>query len=127
MLTDESEALRRVGEHIRAARQAAEMTQAQLAEKLGLTRTSIVNLEAGRQDIGLSRLAALTSILKLDLLALVAADALAPRPYVWVDPVFDVQCSACNGSVGEELFHSKGAAEAARRAHVAWHARNVQR
>jgi transcriptional regulator with XRE-family HTH domain len=38
-----------VGERIRATRLRREMTQAQLAEKLKLSRASIVNIEAGRQ------------------------------------------------------------------------------
>jgi transcriptional regulator with XRE-family HTH domain len=42
-----------VGELIRAARGAARMTQAQLAEGANLTRSSIANIEAGRQRVPL--------------------------------------------------------------------------
>lgn len=37
------------GRLVRTARRDADLTQAQLAEAIGLTRTSIANIEAGRQ------------------------------------------------------------------------------
>jgi DNA-binding XRE family transcriptional regulator len=37
------------GEAVRIAREAKHLTQAELAEQVGLSRTSIVNVEAGRQ------------------------------------------------------------------------------
>jgi transcriptional regulator with XRE-family HTH domain len=40
-----------LGSRVREARKARSMTQGQLALRLGLTRTSVVNLEAGRQGI----------------------------------------------------------------------------
>lgn len=39
----------RIGQLIRAARREAGLTQDQVAERLGLTRTSITNIESGRQ------------------------------------------------------------------------------
>lgn len=44
---------RAVGELVRAARSAARMTQAQLADGANLTRSSIANIEAGRQRVPL--------------------------------------------------------------------------
>jgi len=37
------------GSLVRAARRNADLTQAQLADAIGLTRTSVANIEAGRQ------------------------------------------------------------------------------
>ena len=45
-----------IGEAIRAARCENELTQAQLAEMVGILRTSIVNIEAGRQRLPIDRL-----------------------------------------------------------------------
>jgi transcriptional regulator with XRE-family HTH domain len=42
-----------VGKRIREAREAADMTQGELAQKISLVRTSIVNFESGRQRIPL--------------------------------------------------------------------------
>jgi DNA-binding XRE family transcriptional regulator len=42
---------KRFGKNIRNLRLACGMTQGRLGEKVGLTRTSIVNIEAGRQRV----------------------------------------------------------------------------
>lgn len=42
-----------VGDRIRGARSASRMTQAQLAASLGLARSSIANIESGRQRLPL--------------------------------------------------------------------------
>ena len=39
-----------IGQRIRLAREAAGVTQLELAEAIGLTRTSIANIEAGPRD-----------------------------------------------------------------------------
>ena len=49
MQVNESELHRLVGDTIRKRRKLAGMTQTELAEKVGLLRTSITNIEAGRQ------------------------------------------------------------------------------
>ncbi len=49
MQVNESELHRLVGDAIRKRRKLAGMTQIELAEKVGLLRTSITNIEAGRQ------------------------------------------------------------------------------
>lgn len=46
---EESMLYRLIGERIKAARKCTVFSQARLAEKLGLSRASIVNIEAGRQ------------------------------------------------------------------------------
>jgi len=49
MQVNESELHRLVGDTIRKRRKLIGMTQTELAEKVGLLRTSITNIEAGRQ------------------------------------------------------------------------------
>jgi transcriptional regulator with XRE-family HTH domain len=52
-----------IGSRIRSARTALGMSQDSLAEKVGLTRTSITNLENGRQQVPLHTLYALADSL----------------------------------------------------------------
>ena len=50
----ESAVLRHVGENVRAARARAAMSQAALAEASGLSRRTVINLEAGEANVSLS-------------------------------------------------------------------------
>ena len=54
---------RALGEQIRLARKAAKITQAQLANVAGLSRTSITNIETGRQPIYAHTLARVADVL----------------------------------------------------------------
>jgi transcriptional regulator with XRE-family HTH domain len=49
MGVDENLLYQMVGERVKRARKAAGLSQAKLAKKLGMSRTSVVNIEAGRQ------------------------------------------------------------------------------
>jgi transcriptional regulator with XRE-family HTH domain len=73
-----------VGDRIRAARerQPTKMSQVALAKKLGISRASIVNIEAGRQHAPLSLLWQIAEQLDTELLALVPrkAELLAAPP-----------------------------------------------
>ena len=64
---------RAVGEAIRSARLAQDMTQEQLAKAVGFLRTSVVNIEAGRQRVPLATLYDIADALG------VQAAALLPR------------------------------------------------
>jgi transcriptional regulator with XRE-family HTH domain len=55
-----------VGSKVRSARVAAEISQEFLASKVGLTRSSVANLEAGRQRIALHLFAAIAQALNKD-------------------------------------------------------------
>lgn len=59
-----------VGIAIRAARQAKEMTQAELAKRTGLARTSIVNIEGGKQRLPLATLYDIADALGVQAVAL---------------------------------------------------------
>ncbi|GAA2623890.1 hypothetical protein GCM10010399_63990 [Dactylosporangium fulvum] len=65
------------GQRINRARRAVGMTQAGLAEVSGLTRSSVANVEAGRQRIPLHVLAAMAGALRVDPGELYSPDLLA--------------------------------------------------
>lgn len=73
MALDEELLYRLVGERVRAARQRLEpsFSQAQLAERLDMSRTSIVNIEAGRQRPPLHVLWRIADALETELALLV--------------------------------------------------------
>jgi len=54
-----SPTLAQVGERFRHARTDAAMAQADVAERSGLSRASVANFEAGRQDVPLSKVIAM--------------------------------------------------------------------
>jgi transcriptional regulator with XRE-family HTH domain len=53
----------RLGEHIRAARTASGVTQQAMADRLGLNRTTMVNIEKGRQRLSVHQLVDLADAL----------------------------------------------------------------
>src|SRR5258708_10381000 len=117
------ELLRRAGIRVRVARDASGMTQQQLADHIGITRSSVANLEAGRQDMTISRLAGIALILNLDLASLVTMEELAPAPHiVTVMPVFEVSCRTC-GSLVIDITDSRPKAQQSKAEHIAAHAR----
>jgi len=64
-----------VGSKVRSARLAADMSQELLANQVGLTRSSVANLEAGRQRMALHLFVAITYALDKD-----ACEILPERP-----------------------------------------------
>jgi transcriptional regulator with XRE-family HTH domain len=54
---------RRVGARVRALRAGRGLTQLRLAERAGISRPSIANVEAGRQNVSLRQLCALADAL----------------------------------------------------------------
>lgn len=60
--------LRELGLQLRDARHRSGLTQTQLAESLGMSRTTVSALESGRcEEIGIQKLAALLEIVGLEL------------------------------------------------------------
>lgn len=57
---------RRLGETIRTVRVERLMTQEDLAKKVGLSRSSVANIECGRQQIMLHQASAFAKALKVD-------------------------------------------------------------
>jgi transcriptional regulator with XRE-family HTH domain len=63
---------RNVGERVRALRAARGLTQRELAGRVQISRPSIANVEAGRQNVGLRQLCALADALGVGVGELVA-------------------------------------------------------
>jgi transcriptional regulator with XRE-family HTH domain len=61
---------RAFGNQMRAQRDLCEMTQEQLGELIGLSRTSITNIERGRQHVSLHHIFAIAEALKISPAAL---------------------------------------------------------
>jgi transcriptional regulator with XRE-family HTH domain len=59
-----------IGERVKAARVVAGLTQAQLAEQVGLSRSSIANLERGQQSIPAYTLVRLAEVLSVPIVTL---------------------------------------------------------
>ena len=57
---------REVGRNIRRYRASTHRTQAQLASQIGISRASLANMEAGRQQVLLHHLYAIADALELD-------------------------------------------------------------
>ena len=122
MSGDFTELLRHAGKQVKAARAAAGVSQAELAARVGMTRASVANLEAGRQDMTISRLAGIAAALSMDLSDLIPAALLpapiAPRHKVTIRRVYEVCCETCGGAV-IDVPAERGKAEETRRNHIA--------
>ena len=57
---------RRIGGAIKATRQARGLTQAQIADAVGVLRTSVANIEAGRQRLPIDLLYDIADALRCD-------------------------------------------------------------
>lgn len=68
----------RLGGIIRRRRDQIGMTQAELANGVGLSRTSVTNIERGRQPMLVHQLCALANILRVDVCDLVSEARVIP-------------------------------------------------
>jgi transcriptional regulator with XRE-family HTH domain len=66
---------RRVGVRVRELRAGRGLTQLRLAERSGISRPSVANVEAGRQNVSLRQLCALASALGVTVEELLAGGA----------------------------------------------------
>ena len=81
MVMSDMELYRRLGQAVAKRRRELSLTQSDIAEKLGLSRASLANLENGRQRIMVHQLFALVNALKLEsILDLVPETWLPPEP-----------------------------------------------
>lgn len=67
MKTNETLLYQKLGRHLRQKREAAKLTQAHVAEGVGVLRTSITNIEAGRQKAPLHLIYELCAVLQVDI------------------------------------------------------------
>jgi transcriptional regulator with XRE-family HTH domain len=121
---DDATLRQRVGARIRAARNAEGLSQEQVAQRVGMTRSSIANLEAGRQDMNISRLALVAAAVNLNLADLIRPEDLPelppppPRPHdVTIRQVWEVECRTCQAVI--DAPDSYGKALATKRDHIA--------
>jgi transcriptional regulator with XRE-family HTH domain len=114
--------LARVGSRIRVARKALGMTQAELAAEIGVVRSSVANMEQGRQGLTLMRLGQLATALRMSLDDLIVPaelpSASVPQEHkarvirAWV-----AGCSTCGADLGWDV-HRTAALQMAN-AHIA--------
>jgi transcriptional regulator with XRE-family HTH domain len=67
-----------IGMTLRGAREALSMTQGELAHVVGLSRTSLTNIELGRQRILVDQLAELANALHIPVSSLIPERSTAP-------------------------------------------------
>lgn len=79
MQTERRGVLVYVGENLRRLRQEAGLSQTALADASGISRRTIINLEAGEANISLSGLDRLAEALGTSFVAIVAAPSSSPR------------------------------------------------
>jgi transcriptional regulator with XRE-family HTH domain len=68
-----------LGRRLREAREAAQLTQAGLAARVALSRTSITNIEQGRQRLTVDSLVRLAAVVGVDPRQLLPSDGAADR------------------------------------------------
>ena len=78
-----------LGERIRAARQAAGLSQEKLAERLGLTRQAVTKWETGQSAPSTENLLRLAEVLGVPVTALL--DASAPEQQMQADQIYALQ------------------------------------
>jgi transcriptional regulator with XRE-family HTH domain len=86
-MTDFDEIYRGVGRNLRQTRENQHLTQDSLAQRLGISRTSMVNIEAGRQRAPLHLLWQIAELLETKLILLIPSpeELLAPQNQTVLD------------------------------------------
>jgi transcriptional regulator with XRE-family HTH domain len=64
-MSSEEEIYKQLGQSIKSEREKAKVTQEELAQRIGLKRTSITNIEGGRQKVQLHTLYSIASVLNV--------------------------------------------------------------
>jgi len=84
------------GGRVRRLRDVAGLTQAELAEQIGLTRASVANMEGGRQQPNLAALISLATALKVSVGVLACTEPMPVLPpFVKVVTEHIVDCEEC--------------------------------
>lgn len=94
------EMYRQLGSRLRTRRDALRMTQQQLADKVGVSRASIANMERGRQNVLLHHLYVLADALEMsgpaDLLPTAMKDDKAADVEITGSPISDRERASVN-------------------------------
>lgn len=105
-----------IGDRIRRARTAADITQADLAKAVGLSRPSIANAETGNQNLTVATLFAIAAKLGVTVAALIGEQELNLPPRVRVSAGgWVVRCDEC-GPV--DVTATKALADGVRTVHL---------
>ncbi len=104
-----------IGKRLRELRRAAGLHQAEVADRAGLSRSSIANIEAERQDIPVATLLLLAGALGTSASVLLGEQPARTAPSVRIETRCVVICADC-GAVATTDSHD--AARAARTRHV---------
>lgn len=119
-------AQRRIGRRILDARTTASLSQQQLADRVELSRSSIANIEAGRQSIDAVQLGLFARALRVSLDDLLRADDLPPEPpplpaphLVTIERVYQVTCQTCAPGQPFDVRATRPEIQASRRDHIA--------
>ncbi len=88
MVMSDMELYRRLGQTVAKRRRELRLTQSDIAEKLGLSRASLANLENGRQRIMVHQLFALVNALELKSIL-----DLVPEAWVPLEPLPEIKVS----------------------------------
>lgn len=110
-----SDVAQRAGRAIAARRSELGLRQHEVATAAGLTRSSVANIEAGRQEPTAAALAAMAAKLETTVGALLGEQPRRPAPETWIAPGWVVRCERC-GPVAFVAEHEE--ARAVRSAHV---------
>lgn len=84
-----------LGDRIRAARELNDLTQMELADHIGLSRSQISNLEANRGDPSLSALLGISNATGVPVAALIGQAPMPELPRVRVVTTYLIDCTAC--------------------------------
>jgi transcriptional regulator with XRE-family HTH domain len=93
---------RTFGQRCARLRELRGLTQADVAKRIGLGRTSVVNIEADRQEPGLTRLRELAAALDTTVGALLGEVPIPDPPEVSIVIVHNVVCEDC-GTVADDV------------------------
>jgi len=113
---------RTFGERVAHLRELRSLTQADVAKRIGLARTSVANIEADRQEPGLTKLRELAAALDTTVGALLGEVPIPEPPDVTIVTTHNVVCEDC-GTVADDVTEAD--AHGFRQRHVEAHLRGA--
>lgn len=113
---------RTFGQRVGLIRDQRGLTQAEVAKRIGLARTSVANIEADRQEPGLAKLRELAAALDTTVGALLGEVPIPEPPEVTIVVCHHVVCADC-GTVADDVTAED--ARGFRQRHVEAHLRGA--
>ena len=128
-MSTRSEVYESLGKLIRLARERAGLSQQELAREIGLTRTSVTNIEQGRQHLQLDALYLIADCLRVTPSALLPrlpntkrlealsgdlASELSPTEQAWVNTILTTPGEELNVASGETQINSVARSQSTR-------------